>query len=196
MNTLSPNLQSLLDNRLRYLPPITGAAIGSVDWSAKVIEIGHKYGLHIDEMEDFQAVVLKSMIGLIAPANFEQELITALALSPSSADKVIEDVNIKIFGPIHDYVMRQGKPVDGIKAAGIVLQDPSNEPAPQMAAPFAAHNTAAAAASVDLGNPVDIDFGANTVSAESVANPTIGQLPVSRRNVFRELAEARARKSS
>jgi hypothetical protein len=74
MANLSSNLQSILDNRLRYLPEITGKAINSIDWATKIITIGHTYGLHVDEMEEFQAVVLKSMIGLIAPENFEQEL--------------------------------------------------------------------------------------------------------------------------
>jgi hypothetical protein len=61
---LSSNLQALLDNRLRYLPEITGAAINSIDWATKLIVIGKKHGLHVDEMEDFQAVVLKAWFPL------------------------------------------------------------------------------------------------------------------------------------
>ena len=186
MNTLSPNLQSLLDNRLRYLPPITGAAIASVDWSAKVIEIGHKYGLHIDEMEDFQAVVLKSMIGLIAPASFETELINALALSPANAEKIIEDINIKIFGPIHDYVMRQGKPQDAMEGAGIVVQHKEDDNL-NMVVPFVSASTESAIAN-NLGNPVDIDWGAQTTQSE--IPESIGDMPLVKKSVFRRMAEA------
>jgi len=177
MNTLSSNLQSLLDNRLRYLPPITGAAIQSIDWSSLVIEIGRKYGLHIDEMEDFQAVVLKAMIGLVAPQDFENQLITTLALSPANADKIIADINLKIFGPIHDYVMRQGKPVDGLKASGIVLENassPSNMSAP----------------SADFGKPVDIDFGGTPTPPTDLA-----QEPLPKKDLLRQIALLRDKRN-
>lgn len=120
---LSSNLQSILDNRLRLLPQITRDAIASVDWPTILIEIGKKYGLHIDDMEEFQGVILKSMTGMIAPAQFESALITALALSPQTTETIITEVNEKIFQPIHDYVLRGGKPVDGMEKAGIVLDN-------------------------------------------------------------------------
>lgn len=121
MANLSSNLQSVLENRLRYLPEITGRAIHSIDWATRIVNIGHKYGLHVDEMEDFQNVVLKSMIGLVAPQNFESELINALALSPATTEKVISELNVQIFEPIHDFVMNNGK-VDGMKSAGLEIE--------------------------------------------------------------------------
>ena len=51
---LSSTLQSMLDNRLRYLPEITGKAIASIDWPGRIIEIGRKYGLHMDDIEELQ----------------------------------------------------------------------------------------------------------------------------------------------
>ena len=119
---LSSNLQSLLDNRLHYLPEITGKAISSFDWSTKIIDIGRKYGLHMDEMEDLQTVVLKSLIGLLPSDQFENNLINELALSPSNADKMISDINDQIFSPIHEFVMNKGKKPDTLTATGIVLQ--------------------------------------------------------------------------
>lgn len=126
MTTLSSNLQNILDSRLRYLPEITGRAINSIDWSGKLIAIGHKFGLHVDEMEEFQGVVLKSMIGLVPPEKFESELINALALSPASMDEVIAEINNQIFEPIHEFVMNNGK-VDPIKNTGLVLETPAEE---------------------------------------------------------------------
>ncbi len=125
MANLSSNLQSILENRLRYLPEITGQAIGSIDWATRIITIGHNYGLHVDEMEDFQAVVLKSMIGLISPENFETELINALALSPATTEKIITELNVAVFEPIHDYVMNGGKS-DPMKSLGITIETPSS----------------------------------------------------------------------
>lgn len=122
MTTLSSSLQSILDNRLRYLPEITGKAITSIDWSTKLITIGKKYGLHIDEMEEFQTVVLKSMIGLIPPEQFETELISALAVSPTDTEKIIHEINDQIFEPIHNFIMNQGAVVDPLKQAGIIIE--------------------------------------------------------------------------
>ncbi len=126
MTTLSPSLQSILDNRLRYLPEITGRAIASIDWSSKLITIGKKYGLHIDDMEDFQTVVLKSMIGLIPPEKFETEIISAVALSPIDTEKIIHEINDQIFEPIHDFVINGGKS-DPLKATGLEVSAAPSE---------------------------------------------------------------------
>lgn len=139
---LSSTLQSILDNRLRYLPDITGKAIASVDWPTKVIEIGHKYGLHVEDVEEMQMVVLKSMTGLASPADFEANLISATAASPATVDKIIEDMNMQIFEPVHEFVMSGGKAPDPLAAHGIEIQPPADEvpeypaPAPE---PMSAH---------------------------------------------------------
>lgn len=123
MTSLSPNLQSILDNRLRYLPEQVGKAIYSIDWSTELITIGKKYGLHIDDMEEFQGVVLKSMIGMIAPDQFENELITATAVSPTTANNMIHDINEKIFEPIHNMVTGQvSAPATVMEKTGIHIE--------------------------------------------------------------------------
>lgn len=134
MPTLSPSLQSMLDNRLRYLPEITGRAIASIDWSSKLITIGKKYGLHIDDMEDFQTVVLKSMIGLVPPEQFETEIISAVALSPVDTEKIIHEINDQVFEPIHDFVVSGGK-TDVLKTTGLEI----TPAAPEIIQPVVSH---------------------------------------------------------
>jgi hypothetical protein len=130
---LSSNLQSILDNRLRYLPDITRKAINSVDWPSELVTIGKKYGMHVDEMEDFQSVVMRAMTGLLAPDKFESELISALALSPANAEKILLDVNDHVFEPIHDYVMNKGAAQDPLRSTGLVLEQGVEEAAPVIA---------------------------------------------------------------
>jgi hypothetical protein len=132
---ISSNLQSILDNRLRYLPDITAKAIASVDWATKLSEIARGYGLHMDEVEDLQSVVMRSMVGMIPPQNFEQELISALALSPANAEKIIGEINANVFQPIHDFVMAGGKAPDGMVSAGLHVEEslapePEHTPSP------------------------------------------------------------------
>ncbi len=119
---LSSTLQSMLDNRLRYLPEITGKAIASVDWPSRIIEIGRKYGLHMDDIEELQEVVLKSMIGLASPADFENNLISATAASPATINAMVADMNEKVFEPIHDFVINNGKEENPLVAHGIEIE--------------------------------------------------------------------------
>ena len=114
-----------MDNRLRYLPEITAKAVASVDWATKLAEIARGYGLHMDEVEDLQSVVMRSMVGMIAPNDFESQLIAALALSPANAEKMISEINAKVFQPIHDFVMAGGKEVDGMVNAGLHVEEPA-----------------------------------------------------------------------
>ncbi len=125
---LSSSLNTILQNRLRYLPEITGKAISSVDWPTKVIDIGRKYGLHIDDIEELQMVVLKSMTGLLPPADFETNLINATAASPATAEQMIGDMNDQIFQPIHEFVMNNGKQPDSLTSTGIVIEPETHIP--------------------------------------------------------------------
>lgn len=132
---LSSHLQTILDNRLRYLPEITGRAVSSIDWPTKVIEIGRTHGLHMDEIEELQEVVLKSMTGLAAPADFEKNLISATAAGPATIEKMIHDLNHHIFEPIHDFVMNNGKAPDPLKAQGIEIEHITPDELPIPTAP-------------------------------------------------------------
>lgn len=124
---LSSSLQSVLENRIRYLPEITGKAIQSVDWATKLVEIGKKFGLHMEDIEDLQGVVMKSMVGLLVPARFEDNVISATALSPRSAEQLIAEVNAQILDPIHQYVMSGGKKADTLTETGIVPVPPDTD---------------------------------------------------------------------
>ncbi len=161
---LSSNLQSILDNRLRYLPDITAKAIASVDWATKLSSIAHTYGLHMDEVEDLQSVVMRSMVGMIAPADFEQSLISALALSPANAEKMISEINAQVFQPIHDVVMAGGKSPDGMVGMGIhVEESEQTHPLPPLTEGAA---TAAHSPSVDITNELVLPEVQKTENAE------------------------------
>ncbi len=153
---LSSNLQSILDNRLRYLPDITAKAIASVDWATKLSDIAHTYGLHMDEVEDLQSVVMRSMVGMIQPADFEQALISALALSPANAEKMISEINVQVFQPIHDFVMAGGKAPDGMVGMGIHVEDtPPSLAEPRATSPYKGEDPTHAS-SGDITNELEL----------------------------------------
>ena len=78
----------------------------------------------------FPAII---MIGLLPPDEFERNLVMATAVSPSTAEQVIEAMNAAIFEPIHQFVMSGGKKPDALAAAGIELEkdEPAEQPAAQ-----------------------------------------------------------------
>src|SRR5207253_2076583 len=101
----------------------------------------------------FLSVVVKSMIGLIAPDRFEQELIAALAVSPANADKIIAVLNAQVFEPIHDYVLR-GKPsTDTLAKTGIVIESAAPEEVHTVTESLAAYS--AGTREIDLGTTME-----------------------------------------
>jgi hypothetical protein len=123
---MNDKLRQQFDEQLTYLPEINQAAMRSFDWATELISIGHGYGLHVDQLEDLQIETMLVMVGLTAPEKYEDELITRLALSPTEANRIIDEVNKRIFTPIHDYIVRGGPekpaaPTSAMESAGMTL---------------------------------------------------------------------------
>lgn len=105
---MNEKLRQQFEEELVYLPEINQQALKSFDWATELLAIGKNYGLHIDELEDLQIETMLVMVGLVPPENYQNELITRLAISPTEANKIIEQVNERIFTPIHDYIVNGG----------------------------------------------------------------------------------------
>lgn len=123
---MNDKLRQQFEEQLTYLPDINQQAMRSFDWATELISIGHGYGLHVDQLEDLQIETMLVMVGLTPPEKYQEELITRLALSPIEADRIIEEVNKRIFSPIHDYIVRGGPekpaaPMSAMESAGITM---------------------------------------------------------------------------
>lgn len=123
---MNDKLRQQFEEQLTYLPDINQQAMRSFDWATELISIGHGYGLHIDQLEDLQIETMLVMVGLTPPEKYQDELITRLALSPIEADRIIEEVNKRIFSPIHNYIVRGGPekpvaPMSVMESAGITM---------------------------------------------------------------------------
>jgi hypothetical protein len=105
---MNDNLRKTFEEQLTYLPAINQQALRSFDWATELIGIGKQYGLHIDQLDDLQIETMLVLVGVTSADDYPNELITRLAISPSEADKIIEQVNDRIFTPIHDYIVRGG----------------------------------------------------------------------------------------
>lgn len=105
---MNDKLRQQFEDQLTYLPTINQEALKAFDWASELIGIGKNYGLHVDELEDLQIETMLLLVGLTSPDNYEKELIERLAISPSEAGKIIEQINDRIFTPIHNYIVNGG----------------------------------------------------------------------------------------
>lgn len=105
---MNEKLRKDLDEQLAYLAPINQQAIQSFDWATELVAIGKQYGLHIDEIEELQHETMMVLVGLVHGQDFTDHIITKLALAPTEATKIVEQVNERIFGPIHEFIVRGG----------------------------------------------------------------------------------------
>lgn len=123
---MNEKIRQQFEEQLAYLPEINQRALKSFDWATELVAIGKTYGLHIDELEELQIETMLLLVGLTSPDDYEKELIERLAISPIEAGKIIEDVNKRVFSPIHDYIVNGGTktetaPADIMESSGIQI---------------------------------------------------------------------------
>lgn len=106
---MNEKLRQQFEDQLTYLPAINQQALRSFDWATELVAIGKNYGLHIDELDDLQIETMLVLVGLVDSDQYQNELINRLAISPTEAGKIIEDINKRVFTPIHDYIVSGGQ---------------------------------------------------------------------------------------
>lgn len=106
------HIQNVYEEQLVELPAINQEALKSFDWQKKLFEIARKYGLHIDQTEDFWTETMLVLVGLEPADGYEGKLMTELAIAPADAVKITTDINAQIFGPIHDFIVRGGPVIE------------------------------------------------------------------------------------
>ncbi len=134
---MNKKIRQQFEEQLAYLPTINQEALKAFDWATELVGIGKNYGLHIDELEDLQIETMLLLVGLTSPDNYEKELIERLAIPPSEAEKIIEQINERIFTPIHEYIVNGGNkpttPATIMESAGLQITD--DTPVPTTASP-------------------------------------------------------------
>lgn len=108
--------------QLKLLPEISQQAISSFSWVGVLLDIGKSYALQLDELEDLQLETMMLLTGVASADEYESELSGLLPLSKIELDKLLGDVNTKILGPIHDYIINGGPITPGpMEQAGVSL---------------------------------------------------------------------------
>ena len=69
-----------------------------------IMNVGKKYGLHIDQMSVLADLTSYMLVGLVNPNEFQSELV-AQGMSSENTEKVIQEINQQIFLPLRDKMM-------------------------------------------------------------------------------------------
>ena len=121
-------MKSVYEEQLLELPAINQEALKSFDWQKKLFEVARKYGLHIDQTEDFWTETMLVLVGLESADVYRDKLMTELAVSPTDAEKITIDVNTEIFGIVHDFIVRGGPIIKSNPAFAKTLRTGRQEP--------------------------------------------------------------------
>jgi len=95
-----------LQTRFDGLPTDIQAAMGSTHVVEKLQALGQKYSLHLDQLGQLETCVTKTMLGIDKTSDFIENIEENLQISTEDAINIATDVNISIFLPIRDSLMK------------------------------------------------------------------------------------------
>ncbi len=102
MNTQST--QNTIQEHMKTLPHDVQEAIHGSSWERKILDIGRRYGLHVDQLEVLQTELSLAVLGLVGRDEFVKETIHEGGISRQVMDLMILDINREIFEPIRNHL--------------------------------------------------------------------------------------------
>jgi len=108
---ISQNIQTTIQEHMKRLPRTLQEAIHASSWERKILNIGRKHGLHVDQLEILQTELSLAVLGLIPRDEFVREVAREAEITKENMSKIIEDINSEIFAPIREYLKEHMEPV-------------------------------------------------------------------------------------
>jgi len=102
MNT--QNLKNTIDQHMKTLPHDVQEAIHGSSWERKILDIGRRYGLHVDQLEVLQTELSLAVLGLVSRDEFVKETMREASITRQIMDLMILDINREIFEPIRNHL--------------------------------------------------------------------------------------------
>jgi hypothetical protein len=112
---MTDKLKQTIKEEMEKLPKETQEAINASSWERVAEEIGRKYLLNEDEINNLQVETLLILIGLEDPEFFATNVENEIGTSKNEAEKITEDVIQKIFTPINDVLVENIKKSKEVK---------------------------------------------------------------------------------
>lgn len=174
MQESAEDIQKKIEARIDELPEAVRNAILSSEFIQHIQEVAQSFGLHVDQTQELADNTMLLMLGFFNEKEYRAELFESLEKDDAKAQKIAEDINIKVIMPIRDLLKGSVKP----NTDAAMETAPSASAATQAAAPASSTPQAPAAApvpapKVDL-HPADMLLTQKTVA---VANAPVAPQP-------------------
>lgn len=98
------NLKNTIDQHMKMLPHDVQEAIHGSSWERKILDIGRRYGLHVDQLEVLQTELSLAVLGLVGRDEFVKETMREASITRQIMDLMILDINREIFEPIRNHL--------------------------------------------------------------------------------------------
>jgi hypothetical protein len=99
---MTDKLKQVVKDEMTRLPKEMQEAMSLLDWGNVAEEIGKKYLLNESEINDLQVETLLILIGLEEGNSYVKNVENNVGTSKEEAEKIVEEVNQKIFAPIYN----------------------------------------------------------------------------------------------
>lgn len=102
--------QNIIQEHMRKLPEGVRSAIHASDWERKILTIGRRYGLHVDQLEVLQTELSLAVLGLSSREEFVKETMKEAHILSETMVKLVSDINTEIFEPIRVHLHENLEP--------------------------------------------------------------------------------------
>ena len=106
---MTEKLKQIIKEEIIKLPKDVQNAISISSWEQTTEEIGKRFLLSENEINDFQAETLIVLIGLEDSDFYAGNIENNIGTSKNEAEKIAEEVTQKIFNPIYDALAKKIK---------------------------------------------------------------------------------------
>lgn len=103
MNNIQ-NIKNTITEHMKTLPHNVQEAIHASSWERKILDIGRKYGLHVDQLEILQTELSLAVLGLSGRDEFVRETMHEARIDKQTMDRIVDDINREIFEPIRSHL--------------------------------------------------------------------------------------------
>lgn len=94
----------IIKTEISKLPNEVQEILMTFDWVGRAEEIGKKYVLNENEINDFQIETMLVLLGLADEEDYAASIENNIETTKNEAEKMAEEVREKIFIPIHDLI--------------------------------------------------------------------------------------------
>ncbi len=107
---VNESLYNTIQEHMKKLPEGVRSAIHASDWERKILTIGRRYGLHVDQLEVLQTELSLAVLGLSSREEFVKETMKEAHIPSETMVKLVSDINTEIFEPIRVHLHENLEP--------------------------------------------------------------------------------------